>query len=97
MDIGDILPRSLSPSRPLRTSLSKEVRGAAVAEAQARALEALAAESGAASGSETVGGNGNGGGGRSYTPLQISMALKVRAVCTACGQCVWHMGRVYGS
>nr|ABF57675.1 chloroplast polyribonucleotide phosphorylase [Chlamydomonas reinhardtii] len=59
-----------------KTSLSKEVRGAAVAEAQARALEALAAESGAASGSETVGGNGNGGGGRSYTPLQISMALE---------------------
>ncbi|PNW83947.1 hypothetical protein CHLRE_04g214501v5 [Chlamydomonas reinhardtii] len=69
-----------------KTSLSKEVRGAAVAEAQARALEALAAESGAASGSETVGGNGNGGGGRSYTPLQISMALKAvesRSICVA--------------
>lgn len=43
--------------------MSKEVRGAAVAEAQAAATAAL--EAAAA------------GGGPSYTPLQISMALKV--------------------
>lgn len=45
-----------------RKSVSKEVRGAAVAEAQAAATAAL--EAAAA------------GGGPSYTPLQISMALK---------------------
>ncbi|GIL59632.1 hypothetical protein Vafri_14366, partial [Volvox africanus] len=49
-----------------RTSLSKDVRGAAVAEAQARVLAELAAASASY-------GNGTAG---TYTPLQISMALK---------------------
>ncbi|GIM13944.1 hypothetical protein Vretimale_17037 [Volvox reticuliferus] len=49
-----------------RTSLSKDVRGSAVAEAQARVLAELA-EAGAS------GGNGTAG---PYTSLQISMALK---------------------
>ncbi|GLI65046.1 hypothetical protein VaNZ11_008469, partial [Volvox africanus] len=49
-----------------RTSLSKDVRGAAVAEAQARVLTELAAASAS---------DGNGTAG-TYTPLQISMALK---------------------
>ncbi len=60
---GTVLHGAVPYGASRRKTVSKEVRGAAVGEAQAAATAALEAAAAA--------------GGPSYTPLQISMALKV--------------------